>query len=157
MTIAPIILIADRHDDALKCLKEELPTPFALFHARNGLEASFVLNHRKSLIAAAVVELELPFVNGFDLIGRLTGKHPKPKKIIATTCLEHDVLFALAKYMGADAIVRKPVPKQTLIDMLRPLVHEVRTMVNLRHEARPRQIDRARTATHDAKSNRRGT
>ena len=66
-----------------------------------------MLDYYESRIAAAVVELELPVVNGLQLIGRLTSLEPKPRKIIATTALKYEPLLEVAKYMGADAIVRK--------------------------------------------------
>ena len=109
MTTPPIILIADRNEDALKYLREELPmTDYVLLHAKDEREALAIVHRKASRIAFAVIELELPGMSGFNLIGRLTGQQPKPKKIVATTFLEDDVLFELAKHMGADTIVRKP-------------------------------------------------
>ena len=108
MTAAPIILIADRNEDALKYLKEELATTeYELMHVKDAQEVLSIVD-KQVPIAVAVIELELPGVNGLNLIGRLTGQQPKPKKIVATTFLEDDVLFELAKHMGADTIVRKP-------------------------------------------------
>jgi CheY-like chemotaxis protein len=110
MSAVPIILIADRNGDALKYLQEELATTdYTLLHARDGREALSLLETQPQ-IAFAVVELELPGVNGLHLIGRLTSQEPKPKKIIATTFLEDEVLFELATHMGAYIIVQKPCP-----------------------------------------------
>jgi CheY-like chemotaxis protein len=93
MSTAPIILIADRNDDALKYLKEELePTEYALLHAKDGHEVLSLVETQAHQIAFALVELELPGVNGLHLIGRLTGQEPRPKKIIATTFLEDELL-----------------------------------------------------------------
>ena len=111
MSTAPIILIADRNDDALKYLQEELATAdYTLLHAKDGREALSLVETQPSPIAFAVVELELPGANGLHLIGRLTSQEPKPKKIIATTFLEDEVLFELATHMGAYIIVQKPCP-----------------------------------------------
>src|SRR5258708_11005411 len=113
MTNSPIILVADRNEDALKYLREELPiTDYVLLHAKDEREALSIVDRKASRIAFAVIELELPGMNGFNLIGRLTGQHPKPKRIVATTFLQDDVLFELAKHMGADTIVRKPRSEQ---------------------------------------------
>jgi DNA-binding response OmpR family regulator len=110
MSTAPIILIADRNDDALKYLQEELATAdYTLLHAKDGREALSLVETQPSPIAFAVVELELPGVNGLHLIGRLTSQEPKPK-IIATTFLEDEVLFELATHMGADVVIKKPCP-----------------------------------------------
>jgi CheY-like chemotaxis protein len=125
MTTVPIILIADRNDDALKYLKEELATTeYALLHAKDGQEALSIVETQTSEIAVAVIELELPGMDSLNLIGRLTTREPKPKKIIATTFLESERLFEIAKHMGADAIVRKPRPEETWVGTLRQLFPE---------------------------------
>ena len=122
MTTAPIVLVADRNDGVLKHLKNELgTTDYVLLHARNGQEALSIIGNQE-YIAAAVVELELPGVNGLDLIGRLSSKQPKPKKIIATTFLEHELLVELATQMGGDAIVRKPTRKKGWFEIVRSLL-----------------------------------
>ena len=126
MTTTPIILIADRNHDALEYLKEELATTqFELFHAKDGHEVLSIVDTPTSQIAFAVVELELPGVNGLHLIGRLTSQEPKPKKIIATTFLDDEVLFELATHMGADVIVRKPRPEETWVGTVRELLPDV--------------------------------
>ena len=123
MTTKPIILIADRTEDVLNCFKKELATTdCALLHAKDGKEALSIVDSQASHIAAAVIELELPVVNGLDLIGRLTSQQPKPKKIIATTFYEYEPLLEPAKHMGADKIVRKPVPNETWIETVRELL-----------------------------------
>ena len=115
MTTPPIILVADRNEDALKYLREELPmSDYVLLHAKDEREALSIVDRKPSRIAFAVIELELPGMNGFNLIGRLTGQQPKPKRIVATTFLEDDVLFELAKHMGADTIVRKTRPEENM-------------------------------------------
>lgn len=125
MTTAPIILIADRNEDTLKYLKDELAaTDYTLLHAKDGNEVLSIVERQASQIAFAVVELELPGVNGLNLIGRLTSQQPKPKRIIATTFLEDELLFEIAKHMGADTIVRKSRPEETWIGTLRQLLPE---------------------------------
>lgn len=125
MTHSPIILIADRSDDVLNCLRKGVETTgCALVHAKDGKEALNILGSEASHVAAAVVELELPVVNGLDVIARLTSLQPKPKIIIATTFLEYEPLLELAKYMGADEIVRKPVPEETWIETVRQFLRE---------------------------------
>ena len=98
---------------------------FRLLHATNGRHALSIVDNPASHIAVAVIELELPVMNGLNLIGRLTWKRPKPTKIIATTFLEHEPLFEIARYMGADAIVRKALPMEALIKTVRGLLPEV--------------------------------
>jgi len=125
MTAAPIILIADRNEDALNYLKDELAaSDYTLLHAKDGHEVLSIVDTQASQIAFAVIELELPGVNGLHLIGQLTSQQPKPKRIIATTFLEDELLFEIAKHMGADAIVRKPRPEETWVGTLRQLFPE---------------------------------
>src|SRR6266478_5443718 len=122
MTTKPIILIADRDEDVSNCIKQELTaTGFALLHAKDGKEALSIVESHAPNIAAAVIELELPVVNGLDLIGR-RSQRPKEKKIIATTFHKYKPLLELAKYMGADAVVRKPVPNEIWIETMRELL-----------------------------------
>ena len=122
---APIILIADRNEDALKYLKEELATTqFELLHAKDGHEVLSIVDTQEHQIAFAVVELELPGVNGLHLIGQLTSQQPKPKRIIATTFLEDELLFEIAKHMGADTIVQKSRSEETWFGTLRQLLPE---------------------------------
>ena len=124
MTTKPIILIADRNEDVSNCIKQELAAAgFALLHAKDGKEALSIVESHAPHIAAAVIELELPVVNGLDVIGRLS-QQPKPKKIIATTFHEYEPLLELAKHMGADAVVRKPVPNEIWIETVRQLAPE---------------------------------
>jgi len=122
MTTKPIILIADRNEEVPNCIRTELATTgFDLLHAKDGIEALSIVDSHSPNIAAAVIELELPVVNGLDLIGRLS-RQPKPKKIIATTFHEYAPLLELAKHMGADEIIRKPVPNETWIETVRELL-----------------------------------
>jgi len=122
MTTKPIVLIADRNEDVSNCIKQALTTTgFTLLHAKDGKEALSIVDSHAPNIAAAVIELELPVVNGLDLIGRLSQR-PKPKKIIATTFHKYKPLLELAKYMGADAVVRKPVPNEIWIETVRQLL-----------------------------------
>ena len=126
MSTAPIVLIADRNHDALEYLKEELATTqFELIHAKDGHELLSILNTQEHQIAFAVVELELPGVNGLHLIGRLTSQESKPKRIIATSFLEDEVLFELATHMGAEIIVRKPRPEETWVGTVKELLPDV--------------------------------
>lgn len=123
MTPAPIVLVVDRSDEALKLLKEErAATMYEFLHAKDGYEALPVVNDQDSFIAVAVIELELAGINGLDLLARLTSKQPKPKKIIATTSLDDKLLFELAEHMGADAVVRKMHPKEAWIGKVKQMM-----------------------------------
>ena len=126
MTASPIILIADRHDDMLSHLRwDGAGANCALVHAKDGKEALAIVSSQAQHITAAVIELELPLVNGLDLIGRLTSLMPKSKRIIATTSSEYEPLLEMAKHMGADAIVQKPARKNWIEEVRRLLLEYV--------------------------------
>ena len=113
MTPALTILIADHHEDVLNVLKEQLATTnYALLHARNGEEAIALLERLRSKIELAIIDLELPDLSGWDLIGRLTIHDRKPIKIIATTSIYPEPVLEKIKEMGVDAVVRKPMPQE---------------------------------------------
>ena len=110
MTPALTILIADRHEDVLNILKEQLATTnYALLHAHNGEEAIAFLERLKSKIELAVIDLELPDFSGWDLIGRLTMHDRKPLKIRATTSVHSKPALEKVKELGVNAVVRKPI------------------------------------------------
>jgi CheY-like chemotaxis protein len=113
MTPAQTILIADDSDDVLNILKEQLATTnYILLHARSGEEAIALLERLKSQIELAIIDLELPELSGWDLIGRLTLHDRKPIKIIATTSIYPQSVLEKMKEMGVDAVVRKPIPNE---------------------------------------------
>jgi CheY-like chemotaxis protein len=114
MTPALTILIADPHEDVLNILTEQLSeTDYALLHARNGEEAIALLERLRSKIELAIIDLELPDLSGWDLIGRLTIHDRKPIKIIATTSIYPELVLEKMIQMGVDAVVRKPMPHET--------------------------------------------
>jgi CheY-like chemotaxis protein len=113
MTPAQTILIADRHEDLLNVLKEELAeTNYALLHATNGEEAIAFLEQLKSRIELAIIDLDMPDSGGWNLIGRLTLHERKPVKIIATTSVRSKSIWRKIKELGVDAVVRKPAPSE---------------------------------------------
>jgi CheY-like chemotaxis protein len=83
MTPALTILIADRHEDVVNIVKEQL-ADYILLHATSGKEAIAFLDRLKSKIELAIIDLEVPDIGGWDLIGHLTLHKRKPTKIIAT-------------------------------------------------------------------------
>jgi CheY-like chemotaxis protein len=107
------ILVADTSDAILGILREELATTnYALLHAKDGLEAIRYLELLKSEIDLAIIHLELPVVNGPNVIGRLAKrKQSTPVKIIATTSASDDpVLEQIVSRV--DAVVQTPIPAQ---------------------------------------------
>jgi CheY-like chemotaxis protein len=110
LTPALTILIADRHEDVLNILNEQLAaTNYAVLHAKSGEEAIAFLDLLKSKIELAIIDLELPNFSGWDLIRRLTLHDRKPVKIIATTSIYSKDVLEKMRGRGVDAVVRKPI------------------------------------------------
>jgi CheY-like chemotaxis protein len=111
MTPVLTILIADHNEDVLNILQEQLSaTNYALLYAQNGEEAIAFLDRLKSKIELVIIDLELPNLSAWDLIGRLTIHDRRPIKIVATTSIYPQPVLEKMKEMGVDAVVRKPMP-----------------------------------------------
>jgi len=108
------ILLADSSDAFVDILREELATTdYALLHAKDGEEAIHYLELLKSEIDVAIIQLELPFVNGLYAIWRLVRrKQPKPTRIIATSALDLPLLKQVVTELAVDAVVHTPMTVQ---------------------------------------------
>ena len=113
MTPALTILIVDRDEDVFKILNEQLAaTNSALLHARNGTEATALLERLKFKIELAIVDLAFPDQDGWELIGRLAHQDPRPAKIIATVLSDYSSLALenqIKEALGGDLVVLKPI------------------------------------------------
>jgi CheY-like chemotaxis protein len=109
------ILVADTSDAFLGTLKEELEnTAYALLHAKDGQEAIDYLDLLKSEIDVAIIALELPVVNGLEVIWRLVRQEqPKPTKIIATSAVDVPLLKQVVEELGVAAVVHTPIPAKS--------------------------------------------
>ncbi len=80
---------------------------FAVLAAGDGTEALHRLDRDHESIDAVIVDLNLPGVNGFEVIGALT-RRKNLIGIMATTGVYGDTFLEVAKYLGANIAVRKP-------------------------------------------------
>ena len=105
------ILVADTSDAFLVILKEELAaTACALLHAKDGQEAIDYLDLLKSEIDVAIIALELPVLNGLEVIWRLVRQEqPKYTKLIATSPLDVPLLKQVVEELGVAAVVQIPI------------------------------------------------
>jgi DNA-binding response OmpR family regulator len=109
----PTVLVAAK-EDLLNNLRHALAeTNLALLHAQTKCEAIVLLERLKSEIDLAIIQLELPDLGGWDLIGRLTWSPQKPVRIIATTSTYSEPFFEKVKELGVDDVVRAATPPET--------------------------------------------
>ena len=131
------ILVID--DDAaflVETQKMSADAGYRVLQSSDGLRAVRLLDEMHGEIDLAIVDLALPGLNGFELIGALS-RRPNPVKIIATSGVYKDEQLRTAAAVGAHAVIRKPVsakrlPKQ---DWLRTIEQTHRPTVNRYHSS----------------------
>src|SRR5579872_4428985 len=80
---------------------------YSVLQAPDGNHAVRLLDELHGKIDLAIVDLALPGINGFELIGALT-RRPNPLKVIATSGVFHEMQLESATALGAHAAIRKP-------------------------------------------------
>lgn len=86
---------------------------YEVLEAPDGEGAARVLEERRGQIDLAIVDLLLPGVNGFELIGAIS-RRPNSVKVIATSGIFRDKELCAATTVGAHATIRKPPPNRSL-------------------------------------------
>ena len=103
------VLVANASTDLPSTLRASLATtPYALLHAKNGEEALGYVDLLRTGIRVAIIALELPMINGLDVIWRLVRER-KHARIIATSCVAVPLLERPLHEFGV-ALVRNPTP-----------------------------------------------
>ena len=106
----PTVLIVDDDPAFLESAAELLTEAgYEVYRAHDGKEAIKTLEKQRAGIALTIIDLNLPDINGFELIGALR-RHNNAVKIVATTGLYKDEHLEMAATLGADAALRKPAP-----------------------------------------------
>jgi len=82
---------------------------YEVLRAGDGMEGVKLLEKRHRGIDLAIVDLSLPGINGFEIIGALS-RRPSGVKIIATTGIYGESHLEAAGTLGAHAVIRKPAP-----------------------------------------------
>ena len=106
----PTILIIDddpKFQDGLEKLLRG--AGYEVLRAQDGLEGVKLLEKRHRGIDLTIVDLSLPGMNGFEIIGAIT-RRPSDVKIIATTGVYGEPHLEAAGTLGAHPVIRKPVP-----------------------------------------------
>ena len=108
-SIMKTILLADDNEFIRKKMTRELnKLGYNTFCVQNGTDAVSFLNMVKTDMA--VVDMNLPELNGFQLISYIK-EHTSTTKIIATTSNRH-VNLDIASRLGADMVLTKPIPAE---------------------------------------------
>jgi CheY-like chemotaxis protein len=109
------VLVVDDDVTFLSDLSEVLTNAgYSVITARDGREAVFALDRDQANIDAAIIDLALPEIGGFQIIGELTRVQKRPIPLVAITGAYSDVYLEVAGYLGAHVALRKPDPGQSL-------------------------------------------
>jgi len=110
----PTVLLVDDDPAFLTQLEQILAQAgYAVLHAHTGRDAIDLLEKKHNEIDLTVVDLALPDINGFEIIGALS-RRPNRMKIIAMTGAYKDSHLQMAGALGAHAAIRKPPPGNRL-------------------------------------------
>src|SRR6266550_9099946 len=120
------VLLVDDDPEFLSALSPLLNTAgYSVITAKDAKEARSVLDDHRVFINAAIIDLELPEIGGFQIIGELARAQKRPIPIMAVTGVYNDVHLEVAEYLGAKISIRKPKPGRPLtliVDGLRVLM-----------------------------------
>lgn len=108
------ILVVD-DDPAFVAASEQLfsTAGYRVLQATDGVRAARMIEELHQKIDLAIVDLSLPGINGFELIGAI-ARRPSNVKIIATSGVYRDAHLESATTVGAHAAIRKPEPVRRL-------------------------------------------
>jgi CheY-like chemotaxis protein len=108
------VLVVDDDPKFLDSAEKMLTTAgHAVLRAIDGAQAVEILEKKHREIDLAIIDLALPRISGFELIGAIS-RRPNPVKIIATTGVYKDDLLSMAGSLGAHAAIRKPAEGKPL-------------------------------------------
>lgn len=121
------ILVVDDDPAFLDAMDKMLSVAgYRVLRARNGREAIDELEKRHDEIKLTIVDLALPDINGFELIGAIT-RRASDVKVLVTTSIYKDIHLEMAGSLGAHAAIRKPADGKPLqegewLDTVRKLI-----------------------------------
>jgi DNA-binding response OmpR family regulator len=108
------VLIVDDDESFCEDLKRVLADAgFSVRVATDGRNAMEILNRDHDIIDVAVIDLNLPEVSGFEVIGAIT-RRKTAIGILATTGIYKETFLEVAQHLGANIAIRKPEPGEDL-------------------------------------------
>lgn len=148
------VLVVDDDPKFLNAVDHMLATAgYRVLRAADGHQAVDILEKKHNEIDLIIVDMALPGINGFEIIGAIS-RRPNRIKIIATTSVYKDTHFEMAATLGAHAAIRKPAEGKPLQE--REWLATVRRLIgeparDLRANAAPAQ------GTEDSSESQNGT
>jgi CheY-like chemotaxis protein len=132
------VLVVDDDPKFLNAAEHMLAAAgYRVLRAIDGNEAVAVLEKRHSEIDLVIVDMALPGINGFEIIGAIS-RRPNRIKIIATTSVYKDA-FQMAGTLGAHAAIRKPPEGKPLPE--RDWLGTVRRLIGYASREQPSKAD----------------
>lgn len=125
------ILIVDDERMFLKSLSESLMSLFEdvnVLTAENGEDAIKIMNSEP--INFLLTDLQMPVMNGFELLSYVKRLHPGMPVIVMTAYVNNEILREL-DYLGCLDVMEKPIELSELVKKIRDCLYanrkEVRT------------------------------
>ncbi|RUO26200.1 two-component system response regulator [Aliidiomarina minuta] len=115
-----LLLVEDKERTRVQILEILAETPYAVTQAKDGLAG---LNKAKKLaFDVVIVDHKMPLMDGLALLRHLREQHSYDKTPILFMTTENvRSLEDKARKLGADAVLGKPVDKQTLLAELKSI------------------------------------
>ena len=112
-----MILIVDDDPNFLEHARSALGSQDRVYFASNAQHAMMLLSYIGADLGIALVDLDLPGMSGFDLIGQIRRFDPK-LPVIAVSGVVNRAALESAKEFGAVEILRKPIDSAMLATAL---------------------------------------
>ncbi len=114
MLSSPTVLVVDNEVDLVEILRTEITgAGYDVLTAYDGEEATERLRQRD--VDLVVLDLNMPRMNGFEVLRKLREDHPRTKTIVLTGY--GDLATAIrCKKMGANHFLSKPYSLNELLD-----------------------------------------
>jgi CheY-like chemotaxis protein len=133
------VLVVDDDPKFLNAVDHMLATAgYRVLRAADGHQAVDILEKKHNEIDLIIVDMALPGINGFEIIGAIS-RRPNRIKIIATTSVYKDA-FEMAGALGAHAAIRKPPEGKPLPE--RDWLATVRRLIGEPFRGQPANADR---------------
>ena len=122
-----VILCVDDNVEFLRQVCELLEGDgYTTLQAHDGVEALAILDKRHDEIGLLIIDLALPELSGFEVMGAIT-RRPAPFPILAVSAVFRGPYLDMTRYMGADEAIRKPesgdpLPREEWLGTVRRLL-----------------------------------